>query len=78
MSAIVTTLFDLIAPLFLLGATVVCVVAGRRAGQRMDQFSTAGDYAAATKSRHSRRTAYRTAAILAAFLALTLIFKVIG
>lgn len=78
MSAMITTLFDLIAPLFLFGATIVCVVAGRKAGQRMDQFSTAGDYAAAAKSRHSRRTAYRTAALLAAFLAVTLIFKVIG
>lgn len=78
MLAIVATVFEVLSPVFLLAGAIVCVVMGRRAGQRMEQHTEAEQYHAATKSRHSRRTAYRVAAALALFFVITMTVKMIG
>lgn len=78
MLAMIATLFEILSPLFLFAGTIACLVMGRRAGQRMEQHTEAEHYTAATKSRHSRRTAYRVAAALALFFIITMTVKMIG
>ncbi|PAK92578.1 hypothetical protein B8X04_17080 [Brevibacterium casei] len=75
MMTMITTLFELLAPLFLLASTIVCVVMGRGAGKRMEEYTDAERYFDATRARLSRRTAYRIAAVLAACLLVTMIVK---
>ncbi|RAA93539.1 hypothetical protein [Burkholderia multivorans] len=78
MMTMIGTLFELLAPLFLLAATIVCVVMGRGAGKRMAEYTDAERYYEATKARHSRRTAYRIAVVLGACFLVTMIAKLIA
>lgn len=78
MLTMIATAFEVLSPLFLLAVTIVCVVMGRRAGERMERFTEAEHYSAATKARHSRRTAYRVAAALAVFFVITVVIKMVA
>lgn len=73
-----TIVFELLAPLFLLAATVVCVVMGKGADRRVQQYTNAERYYDAARARQSRRSAYRIAAVLGACFAVTMIVKLIA
>ena len=75
MLTMIGTVFEIVSPLFLLAGTIACVVMGRRSGQRMTQHMEAEQHHAATKSGHSRRTAYRVAAALGLFFIVTMVIK---
>lgn len=78
MLSMIGSAFEILSPVLLLAGAIACVVMGRRAGQRTEQHTEAEQYHAATKSRHSRRTAYRVAAALALFFVITMAVKMIG
>lgn len=71
----ISAAFEFFAPLFLLAGAVACVVMGRQAGQRMALATEAENYHAATKARHSRRSAYRIGALLGLFFIITMAVK---